>query len=137
MSNKHFSDRVARLRYENLQAHNKRDAEYDHLEDALIEKLKKAMPLMVKPRDILDAMTRINSAKRRGQSAPDTSSNTQNVVNLILPNVIAQKFVTNGQNQVTRAGDQSLLTMPSGDLRKQVEVIEAPEESNHVQEKGS
>ena len=80
---------------------------------------------MVRPDQILKAVQVVNAAKRRGQSAPDTSSNTQNVVNLILPNVIAQKFITNINNQVVKAGEQELLTIPSGNLLKQVEEAQA------------
>jgi len=134
LSKKAFADRVAKLRYENLQSHNKRDQEYDSLEDRLLTKLEKSLPLLVRPDQILKAIQVVNGAKRRGQSAPDTSSSNQNVVNLVLPAQIAQKFVTNIHNQVTKAGDQELLTIPSGNLLKQVEQIH--EEKSNVQEEG-
>lgn len=143
MAQKHFADKVSALRYTNLQSHNKRDSEYDNLEDKLLVKLKRSLPLMLKPRDILDALTRVNAAKRRGQTSPDISSSTQNVVNIILPAVVAAKFVTNMDNQVTKAGEQELLTMGSGNLLKQVEEAQAVqakavqeiEEIEYVQEK--
>jgi len=134
LSKKAFADRVAKLRYENLQSHNKRDQEYDSLEDRLLTKLEKSLPLLVRPDHILKAIQVVNGAKRRGQSAPDTSSSNQNVVNLVLPAQIAQKFVTNIHNQVTKAGEQELLTIPSGNLLKQVEQIH--EEKSNVQEEG-
>lgn len=121
LAEKHFSDKVAELRYKNLQAHNQRDDKYDSLEDKLIAKLDKSLPLMVRPDTILKAINVINGAKRRGQSSPDTANSTTNIVNIVLPKVIAQKIVTNINNQVTKAGDQELLTMPSGNLLKQVE----------------
>lgn len=116
-----FSKQVASLRYESLQKHNKRDNKYDSLEDNLLEKLKKSLPLLVKPESILKAIATVNGAKRRGQSAPAQVTNQQNIVNIILPNVIVEKFVTNGDNQVIRAGEQDLVTMQSGNLLKQVE----------------
>ncbi len=116
-----FSKQVADLRYESLQKHNKRDNRYDSLEDTLLEKLTKSLPLLVKPESILKAITVVNGAKRRGQSAPAQVTNQQNIVNIILPNIIVDKFVTNGDNQVVRAGDQDLVTMQSGNLLKQVE----------------
>lgn len=118
MSQKYFSDKVSALRYKALTAHNKRDGNYDSLEDKLLEKLDKALPLMIRPDTILKAMQVVNSAKRRGSSAPQSINNTQNVVNLILPSVITQKFATDINNQVIKAGDQSLLTMPSSQLLK-------------------
>lgn len=121
LAEKHFSQAVSKLRYENLQKHNKRDDLYDSLEDKLLIKLEKSLPLLVRPETILKAMTVVNGAKRRGQSAPQQVSNQQNIVNLILPAVIAEKFTIDINNQVTRAGDQDLMTMPSGNLLKQVE----------------
>lgn len=137
LSNKLFAGRVSELRYESLQKHNKRDNAYDTLEDLLIKKLKSALPLLIKPESILKAVSVVNNAKRRGQSAPQQVINQQNIVNLILPNIITRKFTVNIDNQVTKAGDQELLTMPSGDLLKQVEAaetarLEAPE--NQTQE---
>jgi len=116
-----FSKRVAELRYTNLQKHNERDGQYDSLEDKLITKLERSLPLLVRPESILKAITVVNGAKRRGQSGPQQVTNTQNVVNLILPQVIADKFSVNGDNQVTKAGEQELITMASGNLLKQVE----------------
>lgn len=121
LSEQAFSDKVSTLRYENLQKHNTRDATYDSLEDTLLGKLESALPLMLKPSDILRAVQTINSAKRRGQSAPDQVVNQQNIVNLILPAVITQKFAVNIDNQVIRAGQQELHTMPASSLLKDVE----------------
>jgi hypothetical protein len=121
LSTEVFSRQVADLRYTNLQKHNVRDEAYDNLEDRLLTKLNNAMPLLMKPRDIIDALTKVNAAKRRGQSAPAQVNNQQNVVNLILPAIIVEKFAIDINNQVTRAGKQDLLTMQSGNLLKQVE----------------
>lgn len=120
-----FFSKVAELRYKSLQEHNERDGKYDSLEDQLIHKLERSLPLLVRPESILKALTAVNSAKRRGQSTPEQVTNQQNVVNLILPAIIAEKFSVNINNQVTKAGDQELLTMPSGNLLKQVEEAQA------------
>jgi len=121
LSEQHFSNQVATLRYENLQKHNLRDNSYDSLEDKLLEKLENSLPFMLKPETILRAISTINGAKRRGQSAPDQTINQQNIVNLVLPAIIAEKFTVNIDNQVTRAGDQELHTMPAAELLKKVE----------------
>ena len=116
-----FSKKVASLRYESLQKHNVRDGKYDSLEDSLLVKLERSLPLMVKPESILKAISVVNGAKRRGQSAPEQVNNQQNIVNIILPSVIADKFTVNAENQVTSAGEQDLITMQSSSLLKQVE----------------
>jgi hypothetical protein len=114
-----FSDEVATIRYENLQKHNLRDNNYDTIEDQLIGKLEDSLPMMHKPREILQAIKVINSAKRRGQSAPDQVVNQQNIVNVLLPQIIAERFTVNVDNQVTRAGEQELHTMPATNLLKE------------------
>jgi len=121
LAEKYFADKVSELRYQNLQRHNTRDNAYDSLEDMLLEKLERAIPLLIRPESILKAMQVVNGAKRRGCNAPQTVTNQLNVVALSLPAVIAQRFQTNLDNQVVRAGEQDLLTMPSGNLLKQVE----------------
>jgi len=121
LSDENFANQVATVRYESLQKHNVRDESYDSLEDKLLEKLEKQLPLIMKPETLLKAISTINGAKRRGQSAPDQAVNSQNIVNLVLPAVIAEKFSVNINNQVTKAGEQELHTIQSGTLLEQVE----------------
>lgn len=116
-----FATQVATLRYENLQKHNLRDDSYDDIEDRLLEKLSASLGLMFKPETLLKAISVVNAAKRRGQATPEQVVNNQTVVQLVLPAVIAQRFSVNINNQVTRAGDQELHTIPSSNLLKQVE----------------
>ena len=135
LSEETFSDEVSKLRYKSLQSHNVRDSKYDSLEDRLLEKLEKSLPLMIKPETILNAMTRVNAAKRRGQSAPAQVVNQQNIINLTLPTVLADKFSIDINNQVVKAGDQELLTMASGNLLKQVEVAQEDTAQKKIQQK--
>lgn len=138
LAEEHFSSRVAALRYDNLQKHNRRDGQYDSLEDKLLLKLDKQMGLLIRPESILKAIQIVNGAKRRGQSTPQQVTNNQNIVNLVLPSVVVQKFTTNIQNQVIKTGEQELLTMPSGNLLKQVEeAATARLESPEVQDNDS
>lgn len=121
LSNESFANKVATLRYERMQAHNVRDNRYDGIEDKLLDKLERALPLMMKPETILKSIQVVNSAKRRGQSSPDQVVNSQNIVNILMPKVITQKFTVNMDNQVIEAGDQQLLTMDSGQLLRDTE----------------
>lgn len=143
LSQEEFAAKVATLRYENLQKHNQRDTTYDSLEDKLLDKLSKSLPLMFRPIEILKAIQVINGAKRRGQSAPESVVNQQTIVNLVLPTQITQKFTVNVNNQVISAGEQNLLTMQSGNLLKRIEsssatgkdLIERKEDSNGKSER--
>lgn len=121
-----FADRVAQLRYQNLQQHNKRDHKYDQIEDSLLEKLESSVPLMLKPETILKAINVVNGAKRRGASAPEQIVNQQNIVNIMIPQVLKQRFVKNSENQVVVAGEQELVTMQASSLLKKVEQPQIP-----------
>jgi hypothetical protein len=116
LSDDTFKSKVATLRYENLAKHNQRDASYDSLEDALIRKMEDAIPLMHRPMEIVRAMSMVNAAKRRGQSAPESIIEKQSIIQLTVPVQIINKFQTNLQGQVTSIGDQSLITIQSGSL---------------------
>lgn len=117
-SDPEFTARVAELRFEALNKHNERDNRYDTLEDRLIAKLEDLLPLMMRPMEVLKSIQVINGAKRRGQSAPDQTINQQTVVSIVMPTTIVNKFVTNINNQVVKAGAQDLLTIQSGTLLK-------------------
>ena len=125
MADEEFAARVVQKRYTSLKKHNDRDSNYDSLEDKLIQKLEKSLPFMMKPETILRAISVINGATRRGQSAPDQVVNQQTIVNLTLPEVITQRFTTNVNNQVIKTGDQDLLTIQSGTLLDRVKEKEA------------
>lgn len=120
LSGESFASKVSELRFAALTEHNMRDGKYDRLEDKLLLKLESSLPLLVKPESILKAVLVVNGAKRRGHTTTNQVTNNQTVVNLILPATIVQKFVTNIDNQVIKAGDQELLTMASGNLLQQV-----------------
>lgn len=118
-----FSSLVSEARYNNLQKHNARDSALDSLEDKLIEKMDRSLPLMTKPESIMRALQIVNAAKRRGASAPNSIVNSQNIVNIILPQKITQKFTTNVHNQVISAGTQNLLTIQSASLLEQKDML--------------
>ena len=121
LSNEDFAAAVSSRRCESLAANNERDGRYDSIEDKLLVKLEKSLPLMIRPMEITKALHAVNSCKRRGQASTDTTPNKQVIVQLVVPTQIAQKFTTNVNNQVVKAGDQELLTISSAVLLKQTE----------------
>jgi hypothetical protein len=137
LAEKSFADKVSELKYAALTEHNVRDNAYDKLEDKLLVKLDASLPLLIRPESILKAMSIVNGAKRRGHTTTNQISNSQTVVNLTLPTVIVNKFVTDINNQVIKAGNQELMTMASGNLLDQVEkAAEVALEVTHVQDSG-
>lgn len=120
LSDEEFSKQVQELRYTALAKHNERDASYDEIEDDLLNQLKQTVPLLMKPMEIARVLTVVNGAKRRGSSAPDSIVNQNLAVQLNMPTQIVQKFITNIDNIVVQAGEQSLVTMQAGVLLKQL-----------------
>ena len=96
------------------------DAEYDEIEGALLKQLKRTIPLLLRPGEISNVLTRINAAKRRGVAA-DTPSGPTQIIQLNLPTRIQNKFVVNSTNQVVTAGDQDLVTIQSAAVQKLLE----------------
>lgn len=120
LSDPNFTAQVAELRFAALEKHNITDSKYDEMEDKLLASLKDCLPLIsMDPLKLLRAISVINNAKRRGISAPEQIHAQNTVVQLIMPNVLIQKFTTNINNQVIHAGDQTLETIPSHMLASQ------------------
>lgn len=117
VSDPEFAAAIADLRFKNLSKHNERDNRYDALEDTLLEKLEALTPMMFKPGEVVNALTRINAAKRRGSSTPESILGTKEVVALTMPISVIQQFnqnfSVNVHNQVIKAGEQDLVTVQS------------------------
>ena len=121
-----FAEQVAELRFKNLAKHNERDNKYDSLEDHLLVRMQDLLPLMIRPMEILKAISVINAAKRRGSSSQEAIHGTKTVVQLSLPSNIvniftAQNLQLNVNNQVVKVGDKDLITIPAAALPKLLE----------------
>lgn len=121
ISEPEFAAKVAELRFSNLVKHNARDEKYDKLEDKLLEKMENLIPFMMKPFEVLKAISVINGAKRRGISTPEQITGQQTVIPLTLPTAILQNFSAkniqvNIHNQVIKAGEQDLVTIQSSQM---------------------
>lgn len=118
MAQEGFASLVNKLRYEKLEAEASIDDRYNKMESDLQDKMEKVIPMLIKPRDILDFSTRINQMKRRNTaSAPSANSSATVVVNLQLPTAIMNKLVIDAEtNKVIEANGQELLTLPSNNM---------------------
>lgn len=116
-----FSAQVYELRYRTLAKHSTRDQAYDETEDMLLEKLKNMIPMMFNPMQVLAAIRVINQAKRRGAGFQPASQTQAPVVALTIPVQIIQQFRKDSNNQVIEAGQQTLITVQSGNMNKLLE----------------
>lgn len=131
LSDPEFSAQVMELRYSSLQKHNDRDDSYDSIEDTLIKKMKDIIPFMHKPGEVLAAIRVINGAKRRGSQSPTNEGTASTTVNITLPAIITQQFITNINNQVIKAGSQDLVTLQSGTMNSLISPVLKENETNH------
>lgn len=127
LSQTEFADDVIELRTKSLTAANDRDRRIDKIEDTLIDKLNEAIDggQVYKPRDLLHSFAVLNAARRRGVPATASVTLNQQIVQLILPKEVIRHFTATPQGEVidiTVDGEkkQTLVTMPSGELLKQL-----------------
>lgn len=130
LSRPEFAESVAELRYKNLLTHSARDENADSLEDKLLKKLEDLIPFLMRPLEIARIYQIVNSAKRRGQSTPESITAQHEVVQLIMPISITNKFTVNSANQVIQAGAQPLITVQSGSMQR---LLNQHKESQNVQ----
>lgn len=130
LSKPDFAEKVAELRYKNLLQHSERDSKADSIEDKLLKKLNDLIPYLMRPLEVARIYQIVNGAKRRGQSAPESITQTQEVVQLIMPIAITNKFTVNSANQVIQAGAQPLITVQSGGMQA---LLNRHKESQNVQ----
>lgn len=133
-----FSAQVQELKFLNLKKHTELDDAYDDLEEKLLKKLDKLVPLLIKPMDVTRVLQTVNSAKRRGAGSSEVGHITQNIVQLSLPPALMQRFIKNANNQIVEVQDgtgqqNSLVTTSSGSLeRLSRETREADELSDSI-----
>lgn len=115
-----FRERVSALRMQALTANSARDRKIDSIEDDLLHKLEELTQYIVKPGDALRAFQVVNAAKRRGLANHESTIINNNIVNLVMPQVVMQKFTKNGMNEVVEVGDRPLITIDSNKLLRDV-----------------
>lgn len=123
MSMDWFSAQVQELKFLNLKKHTELDDAYDDLEEKLLKKLDKLIPLLIKPMDVTRVLQTVNGAKRRGAGSSEVGHITQNIVQLSLPPALMQRFIKNANNQIVEVQDgtgqqNSLVTTSSGSLER-------------------
>lgn len=133
LSDIEFTSEVAELRFKSLVRHTERDQKADTLEDKLLEMLENCLPFMEhKPMVILRAYQTLNAAKRRGATAPEHIAKPAEVINLNMPVTVMQKFITNINGMVIKAGNQELVTVQSSRMDPLLAAAKLERERNEV-----
>lgn len=115
MQSPQVSTEIAKMQAEQQARSSAIDARYDNIEEKLLMQLEKTVPLLMRPGEIANVLTRINAAKRRGV-AHQVAQGPAQVLQLNIPIALQSKFVVNSANQVVQAGEQTLVTMQSSNI---------------------
>jgi hypothetical protein len=116
-----FALQVVEKKFEALSKYNQQDNLADETEEKLLKKLNETLPFLTRPMEILKAYQVLNAAKRKGHTVPDNLTNQQRVIQLNIPKILIEKFQANIHNQVTQVGNQTLVTIQSGQMLKTLE----------------
>lgn len=132
LSEEQFAMEVAKLRAAGLEKVTARDNKYDELEDTFLAKLEELVPFMLKPREVLDAISRLNAAKRRAQVGMAASGEVgrTTIIQLVLPVSVVKNFELNSDGEVTKVGDRNLVNLPATTL---MESLKLDSGGNHAQ----
>ena len=119
MADDEFRAKLAELRFAKMGEQSKMDDRYDKMESRLQEQFEKVIPMIVKPKDVLEAMKIINAMKRRTGELDTGSQQTSTVVQLTLPVAIMNKYqikIDSESNRVIEAQGVPLLTAQSNQV---------------------
>jgi hypothetical protein len=136
-----FALSVAEARCADMQKMRGRDDAYDWMEDELISKLKDLIPHMYKPGEVLNALSRINQAKRRSEQFAalqrDNNGAVSNTVVLAIPRHAVLSFQLNGQAEVISIDAKPLAGMSSSALLKELKEVPNHDESQGTEKDGT
>lgn len=117
-----FSRSLTEKRFVQLQKHNETDNHYDRLEKTALMQLERTLPMVMDPMKLAIVITRLNQAKRRGSSAPDSLVRQKPTVRLNINAAVVAKFSLNGSNQVVSTvvdnETQDLVTIQSSGIQR-------------------
>lgn len=122
IANPLFAEKLAELKFVQMKKHNETDNKYDKLEAKALDQLERSLPLVMDPMKLTNIVSRLNQAKRRGSTSPDSIVRKNPTIRLNISQAVINRFAVNGHNQVVTAaiGDQSqdLVTIQSGGVQR-------------------
>ena len=124
--------KVTKAQLEVLDSRTQRDAQYDAIEDIILEKTKKIASSLYKPQDILRALQAINKAERRGASSQQlaeiTRAQESSVITLDLPERVKSRVVKSQTKEIVSVDGRVLITKDSRLLLEEIQAeMSAPE----------
>lgn len=126
MAEEEFAQKVAALRFEMLQASRARDEKADTLEDKLLEKLETTLPLIMKPMEVLKALSTVNGLQRRSKPAQEQVHIQNQIIQLQMQTNVVAKLTLTPNKEIVAVDGRDLITMSSAQL-----LMEAKDHANN------
>lgn len=108
-----FKKRLMEMKFQRYGEQAKMDESYDKMEAKLQQRFEQLIPMIQKPREVLDAMVKLNAMKRRSGIMDSDADKIGEVAVLTIPVAIIHKYnikIENTTNRVIEANGQPLLT---------------------------
>lgn len=122
LSDPDFAKRVTEIRMIDLTRDKSIDEIWDDVEERLLKKFQTSIDFYTKPKDILDALTKINAAKRKTKlDAGAANFQTGTVVQITLPAITINQYKINIAGKMTEVEGRTLKPMSSQNLMKTLE----------------
>jgi hypothetical protein len=112
-----FASKVQELRAAALTEANETDKRWSKLENRVLEKLETQIDGIYDVDDLLKAASMLNRRIDRGTKSVAQVVQASPVIQLSIPTVAIQNLVTNINQHVIKAGNQSLITIQSGNMK--------------------
>lgn len=92
------------------------DEKLDKVEATALDIVSRKLNMATNLRDALNAATRLNAMKRRRDTAPATRAPQATIVPLILPQVVAVKYIANQQSEIVEVEGRTMLSATPASL---------------------
>jgi len=125
LADENFVMEVSALRVKDIEKMKERDNKWDNLEDLLLQKLQDLIPFMLRPREVIHALSIVNGARRRSEELTKgpTQQVTNNIVVLQLPQRTVSSFSNfelSKNNEVISIEGKSVAPLPSSALLREL-----------------
>lgn len=122
MSKQEFAEGVAALKLAVVEKDSGRAAIVNEIKDALLEKTRKALPMMLRPLEILAALKVIDGLKCGDSGSSSLGVAVQQVVQVNLPAITMQNFIKNNNGEIVEVSGRSLATLAPVALKNMMAV---------------
>lgn len=111
-----YASQIEMAAVQETEKNSKYDDKLDLVEDAAMDIVQRKLSLATSMKDALLVAHRINSMKRRRDTAPATRQPQATVVNLVLPQIAVNNYVMNSQSEIIEVEGRTMISAAPAQL---------------------